>query len=499
MSTFLRRATALGGAAALIGAIFVPASAVFAASTLPAAAVSSETVVAAMTSPLYRVYNNTGNSFLTPNLTEARAALGRDGFFGYEVAFYASAKQVPGSEPVYRLRHQVNGTYLHTAYASEVESSKQWGYVSEGPAFYVPAWDMPGTEQVYRMHKIVDRRWRYKDIIASDLARDEGRGWIRDGRTYRVVTSLNATPTPPVTPQTDGVFTFVQFPDTQVDVFPETRSRFTARVNWVLNNKKSEGIRFVGHTGDIVNYWETATNNAQYKVAPQVMAPLIASDIPFAAAVGNHDTLAVADGAGWANTDANGNSLAIWGLRQTALINQAFPSSSFKNMRGQMEAGKFDNSFHTFEAEGADFLVLSLELYPRQAALDWAKGVLAKYPNHNVIILTHHYMNADGAVGTSKEYGATAPSEIERQLVNAYPNVKMVLSGHTGETVNRVHTTPKGGTVLYSLTNLHYDTQGPVRAFKIDVKKDQVSSEVVRTVSGERGLHTIDASIDWIE
>ena len=298
----------------------------------------------------------------------------------------------------------------------------------------------------------------------------------------------------------DGVFTLVQFNDTQADVWADHQKAIPARVNWILGNQRTHDIRFAVHTGDVVNWWESRTNNAQYRRADRWLQPLSDSPIPFAVAVGNHDTLAVADGQGWANSDpVTGRSLASWGLRQTQLINSIFPASDFRNMRGQMEAGKFDNSFHTFTAEGADFLVLSIEMWPRPQALDWAERVVREHPRHNVIVLNHSYLDQFAHVQADNGgYGTSPSTAIRDRIVAKYPNVKLVLSGHAGTTNARVDQ-GSGGNVLSILTNLSGTDRGELRLFEIDVAGGEVRTDLVYTATdGSRGHHAVRTPITWI-
>ena len=52
-------------------------------------------------------------------------------------------------------------------------------------------------------------------------------------------------------------------------------------------------------------------------------------------------------------------------------------------------------------AGGYNWMVLTLELWPRNEAVDWAQAVAA-HPKHNVIVVTHSYLNANGTIYTSQ-------------------------------------------------------------------------------------------------
>ena len=515
--------------AALLSSVVLAPSAVAVVPAAPAAAaelIAPATAPAGMTQPIYRVTNANGNTLLTPWRGEADNAVANLGWERSEVAFFAATTQVAGSVPVFRLYNPSTHSFLFTASPSERDSSAKYGFRYEKVAFYVPAWDRPGTTKIHRTHKVVGGTWRYRDVIGdAELAEVRADGWIRDVSPFRAVAPEPApTPepeaTPEATPETspapepapapeaapehpgdgDGVFSIVQFNDTQNDVFGDHQRALPARVDWILANEGEQDIRFAVHTGDVVNWWESRTGNAQYARADRWLQPLSDSSVPFAVAVGNHDTLAVADGQGWANSDpATGRSLASWGLRQTQLINEIFPASDFSNMRGQFEAGKFDNSFHTFTAEGADFLVLSLEMWPRTAALDWAERVVRDHPRHNVIVLNHSYLDGGANVQADNGgYGTLPSTAIRDRIVGRYPNVKLVLSGHAGTTNARIDAGP-GGNVLSVLTNLAGTDRGELRLFRIDVAGGTVHSDLVHTAGdGSRGHNVVSAPISWI-
>lgn len=179
-------------------------------------------------------------------------------------------------------------------------------------------------------------------------------------------------------------FSLVQVPDTQQEVLPSGLTLLSDRYSWIGANKLSENIKFVAHSGDVVN-WGVA-DPAQFTRASAATERLDASGIPYALAIGNHDSAAVKVGGSAADGNVHDN------LRNTTAFNQTFPLSRFKNVGGTFEPNKVDNMYQTFTAGGADWLVLTHELWPRQSVLDWAKQVVESHPHHNVIINTHAYI-----------------------------------------------------------------------------------------------------------
>ncbi|MDR2038483.1 MAG: metallophosphoesterase [Bacteroidales bacterium] len=86
---------------------------------------------------------------------------------------------------------------------------------------------------------------------------------------------------------------------------------------------------------------------------------------------------------------------------------------------------------------GKKMLILVLEFAPREATIEWAKKIVnqEKYKNHEVILLTHSYLNSksehivkEGYALTDANYGKA----IWEKLVQPSGNIKMVFAGHIG-------------------------------------------------------------------
>jgi hypothetical protein len=108
--------------------------------------------------------------------------------------------------------------------------------------------------------------------------------------------------------------------------------------------------------------------------------------------------------------------------RDTATIRRYFPVSRFPAMHGEFEPGKIDNAFSTFSAGGRQWMALTLELWARTAAVDWAKTVVASHPDYNVIVATHSYLDADGSIyPINGGYGANSPQYLYDNLIRRYP------------------------------------------------------------------------------
>lgn len=194
-------------------------------------------------------------------------------------------------------------------------------------------------------------------------------------------------------------FTIGAIPDTQQEVVRANDTLLPDRYTWLVNNRSNLNLKYLTHSGDVVNWGNQEP--IQFVRASDATNILDGSGIPYAYALGNHDTGAVAVG----GSAAPGNTRL--NLRNTEPFNNAFPLSRFKNVGGTYELGKVDNLYQTFSAGGVDWLNITLEIWPRQGVVDWAKQVVASHPYHNVIITTHAFADATGIFPTTGFYGDT--------------------------------------------------------------------------------------------
>ncbi|SNT56055.1 Calcineurin-like phosphoesterase [Streptosporangium subroseum] len=274
------------------------------------------------------------------------------------------------------------------------------------------------------------------------------------------------------TPATvDTKFSFAVMPDTQQEVLNAGDTRFRNRTDWLVSNKSALDLRFVTHSGDVVN-WDTP-DHSQYAIAQNAMRALETAKVPYSLAIGNHDTQATGVG-GSARDPAHTREL----VRDTTVFNRYFTAAQYGAVKGQFEAGKVDNSFSTYEAGGVQWLVMTLELWPRTEVVNWAKNVVAANPHHNVIVVTHDYLDGNGNIEQSSEYGANSAQYLFDNLIKQYTNIKFVFSGHVGIAGNRVDTGVHGNKIYSFLQTFHSNSTNPVRLVEIDTKADSLRTWV---------------------
>lgn len=253
-------------------------------------------------------------------------------------------------------------------------------------------------------------------------------------------------------------FTLVLLPDTQVysRLYPEI---FRAQTEWIVQN--ADSIAFVLQQGDITD------NNVeeQWQNAAAALT-LMDGKVPYTFVPGNHD---LGPGGNTSNRDAE-------------FLNKYLPYDRYSKMEhfgGAFEPGKMENTYHTFNAGGLDWLILSLEFGTRDKVLRWAGEVIEAHPKYKVIINTHDYMYSDETrmsmerdhswvpqkYGVGKDTGEESVNDGEMmwdKMVSQHPNILLVFSGHvlhdgTGQLVS---TGEHGNDVYQMLANYQSGVKG---------------------------------------
>lgn len=148
-------------------------------------------------------------------------------------------------------------------------------------------------------------------------------------------------------------FSLAIVPDVQLETGD---SRLRDRLLWLVDQRSARNLKMVLFSGDTMNF----NLEDQYRHQGESLKVLESAGVPFAVAIGNHDTAAVrVDGGSAAPGNVNAN------LRDTTRFNTWFPASRYQCLAGVYETGKADNAYHTFQAGGLDWLVINLELWAR--------------------------------------------------------------------------------------------------------------------------------------
>lgn len=269
-------------------------------------------------------------------------------------------------------------------------------------------------------------------------------------------------------------FTLPIFPDTQamLDARHDKLEMFTKQLQWIVQNRESARIPFVLHVGDIIDF--DTRDEHMWKRASDGFGILDQAGIGYALANGNHDGAAVFNRGSAAPGDTHAN------VRHTVQFNRYFPVRRFTHQVDRFE-GRSENAAYTFDAGGLKWLVVTLEFCCRQAPLDWAKTVLPRYPDHNVIILTHYHLNpAGGIVQNNAGYGDLSPQQIFDQFISRYSNVRFVFSGHVVYSATREDRGVFGNRILQMLQNYQSEDSGGgyLRLVEVDPQGGRISGHM---------------------
>jgi hypothetical protein len=451
--------------AVTLASVFPLASALPAGALAPTAEEGTDARCEAMNAPLYqRVNPKTQVNLLTTSSAEAADASG-SGFTQDEgVQAKVSNTSSAGLLPVHRLYRAASGDYLFTLSASEVKSAaSHYGYVDQGTVFYAAPREASCSVPVHRYQY----RGKHR-LVVTDADR---RALTEAGASYEGI-SFYTSPTDNAVPvgADAAKFTLAVIPPTQQEVRVGD-PRWWNRTDWLVKNKDTLNLRFVTDTGDVANWGNV--DHTQFQVVQAALKPLQAARVPYSLALGNHDTAAVCTGGG--ACDAH-KTRALF--RDTTAFNSYFNADAFGAVQGEFEPGKVDNSYSTFAAGGRQWLVLSLEMWPRRAAVDWAQQVVRDHQGYNVIVVTHQYTTEAGDIDTSSGYGETSGRYLFDNLISKYPNVKLVFNGHEGSRAYR-EDTGVGGNKVYTLGFHRHDTKtNPVQLVEVDTANGTFKSSI---------------------
>lgn len=432
-------------------------------------------VCSALPTAVSQVVNpSTSANLITAWESEAAAAKASYGFTtDLGKPFNASTVAATGLAPIRRLYHSGRSDFAWAAAGSAEQTAlTASGYADQGTYFFASPAASGTCAAVLSLTKAGYHRYAMSGTESVLVAA----GWTLEGPAFYARNNAAAAQAPapapaPVDPAADTEFAFAVMPDTQDEAYGTFGSdqRMPKRVSYLVANRTTLDLRWVLHGGDVVS-WDTA-DHYQFVNMSGYLKPLGDAAIPYSMTAGNHDTAVVCPG-GSACPGVNANTA----LRDTTTWNNYFPASRF-GLQATYD-GKSENGYRTYSAGGVKWLVLSLELWPRTDVIAWAQRVVAAYPSHNVIVQTHAFLDANGALSTSNGgYGSNSPATLWNAL-KGYPNVVMFFSGHVGTQATTTLTATDGHKVMAFLQCFHDPTYNPVRLVRVDTAQGTISTEI---------------------
>ena len=213
-------------------------------------------------------------------------------------------------------------------------------------------------------------------------------------------------------------FSIVQITDTQYlsSTYP---ALYTNLTNWIVANAADYNIRMVIHTGDIV---DQGLIPSQWENANASMSILLNAGIPFSWCAGNHDD---------ATTTGNATTGYYSGTPDSYWIgfNYLAFNPSYMESRPYWVSDIFEgkDTAVQFSYGNYQFLIINLEIYANQTAINWMINLINTHPTYNIIVATHSYLNGTGGYGF---LGNHLWEDAVRATLNNSPNVVLTLSGH---------------------------------------------------------------------
>ena len=198
----------------------------------------------------------------------------------------------------------------------------------------------------------------------------------------------------------DYDFAFAWETDTQyyTESFPY---HYTNMNQWIVDHADDWKIRYVFHTGDIVDDCDML---GEWKVADEAMRIFDDAGIPYGVLGGNHDVYAGAEGYG-----------SYWKFfGEDRFADKSYYGGSYKNNRGH---------YDLLTENGEDFVIIYMSWDIYEEELNWMNEVLQKYSDRKAILAFHRYINASGNIDYTGKL-------IQDQVVAKNPNVFMVIDGH---------------------------------------------------------------------
>ncbi|WP_066304384.1 lamin tail domain-containing protein [Bacillus sp. FJAT-29814] len=195
-------------------------------------------------------------------------------------------------------------------------------------------------------------------------------------------------------------YTFVWMSDTQYysESYPYI---FERQTSWIAENKDRLKIKYVFHTGDLV---DEADKEYQWVNADQYMRILDDNQIPYGVLAGNHDV---------DHKTSDYTQYYKW-FGEDRFKGKSYYGESYKNNRGH---------YDLISTNGNDFIMVYMGWGVQDEDLQWVNDVLQQYPNRKAILNFHEYLLVSGN-------RSPIGDQIYQKVVLPNQNVLAVLSGH---------------------------------------------------------------------
>ena len=244
---------------------------------------------------------------------------------------------------------------------------------------------------------------------------------VADGKATIIVQCTAKSSLPDLETETDGVvdnnadwdgnsapedydFCFAWETDTQYYA-EEYQYHFLNMNQWIVDNAEEKKIKYVIHTGDIVDDYDMIY---EWENADEAMKIFDDAGMPYGVLGGNHDVAA--------GLEKYDNYYTYFSEERFA--SQETYGGSYKNNLGH---------YDLISENGQDFIIVYMSWNIYQEEIDWMNEVLAQYSDRKAILCFHPYTNVKQSNGTFLDYFGEL---IQQEVVAKNENVFAVLNGH---------------------------------------------------------------------
>lgn len=251
-------------------------------------------------------------------------------------------------------------------------------------------------------------------------------------------------------------YSIIGVPDPQI-VVRYNQSTMDLDFDWMVEASRTKNVKYITFVGDLC---DDAKLDDNWNVVKRNFKKLDANNIEYGFVPGNHDY-----------DDGGGRTRAV------TKINANLPYSYYSKKSyfgGSLNEGDIVNYYNLVNIDGIDYLFMNLEFGPRDCTLDWANRICDLYPNHRIVVTTHHYLEPSGLINNANDiYAASAygigtgnsvnnGDQVFDKFISRHQNMFIVFSGHTSYD-DIVYRTDKGiyGNTIHTIL---IDAQGSLIA-----------------------------------
>lgn len=313
-------------------------------------------------------------------------------------------------------------------------------------------------------------RGRYSNAESQfDGHTDRFKGFIDEVRISDEALAVNQLLFSTPEPEADdsyfkaGTVNLLIMPDTQKVARYDARI-YDSQTQWIADNADRLDIAMVNHLGDVVDRHD---QDYEWREASEAMAILEDAGIPYSLLPGNHD---VSRSWQW-DTNRSG-----WQEKYFTYFNSARAMKNMKTFGARDNVAGY-SEYHLLEAEGIDFLILSLGWNSSSSTLQWASDVINSYPNRPVILLSHQILDiaADEKTPIQTDYGQYVWDE----LIATHDQIFLTLNGHHHGTARQVVNNNSGNPVVMMVVDYQSEFHGGnglMRYLQLDINDNEISS-----------------------